>query len=400
MTAPGTPPESGAPHVGRSLWRAAAGFRIAALVYLAVVHARQHARYEHPGTAVAVLVACTVITAALVTLVLTGLPSRPRRVQAAVVAVDAVVTAGLTLGTVLVQYPADYGPGTIPTVTTVWAAGPLLEAAVVGGVVWGVVAAVGQFVASVFAHGTGGNQSLGDGTLGNGVILLLAGAGTGYAASVAERGQQRLLAAAAVEARIAERERLARDIHDGALQALALVQRRLREPVDDVERGRLADLAGRQEVAMRLLLTSNPTPTTGAGTDLLARLRPLGGTTVTVSGPATPVVLPSDVVDAVAAAVAAVLDNVDRHAGAGARAWVFVDDAAGGVSVSVRDDGVGTTPERLAEAAATGRIGVAGSVRGRVEAIGGRVEVLTAPGQGVEVTMHLPRARARATTAG
>ena len=151
----------------------------------------------------------------------------------------------------------------------------MLEAAVVGGVVWGVVAAVGQFLASVFAHGTGGNEALGDGTLANGAILVLAGAATGYAASIAERGQRELLAAASAAARIGERERLARDIHDGALQTLALLQRRLREPVSDDDRDRLAELAGRQEIAMRSLLTSAPAPPTGAGTDLLARLRPL-----------------------------------------------------------------------------------------------------------------------------
>ncbi|MHA3703055.1 MacS family sensor histidine kinase [Jatrophihabitans sp. YIM 134969] len=391
---PGRTPTAGAPDVRVSLWRAAAAFRLAALAYLVIVHVRQRDRLEHQGTGVAVLVLAAAVTAVLVALVLTGLPHRPRRIQAAVVTLDAVVTAALTLATVLVQRSSDYGPGNLPTVTTVWAAGPLLEAAVVGGVAWGVVAAVVQFLASVFAHGTGGNDSLGDGTLANGAILVLAGAATGYAASVAERGQDRLVAAAAAEAQVAERERLARDIHDGALQTLALLQRRLREPVPDADRAELAELAGRQEIAMRSLLTSGPAPTTGVGTDLLSRLRPLAGTTVTVSGPATPVVLPAEVVDDVVAAVAAALDNVARHAGEAARAWVFVDDDAADLTVSVRDDGVGTTPARLAEAATGGRIGVAGSVRGRIEALGGRVELCTAPGQGVEVTLHVPRERA------
>ena len=378
-----------------SLWRAAAGFRVASFAYLIAVHTRQRGRYEHPGVGVAVLVAAAAVTLAVVALVFTaGLATQSRRRQAVVVAVDVVVTAGLTLATVLVQAPADYGPGRIPTVTTVWAAGPLLEAAVVGGVAWGIGAALVQFVASVFAHGTGGNDSLGDGTLANGVILVLAATATGYAASIGQRGQERLLAAAAAEAGVAERERLARDIHDGALQTLALLQRRLRDPVDDAARSTLADLAGRQEVAMRSLLTSIPAPPTGAGTDLLARLRPLAGPTVTVSGPATPVVLPAAVVDDLVAAVGAALDNVARHAGAGAAAWVFVDAVADAVTIEIRDDGVGTTPERLTEAAASGRIGVAGSVRGRVEALGGRVEVTTAPGRGVELTLHVPRDRA------
>lgn len=395
--APSTAPSTAPPDVRVSLWRAALGFRLAALIYLVVVHLRLRERFDHPGTGVAVLVVAAAVTVALAALVVAGLPTWPRRVQAAVVAADVVVTALLTLATVLVQAPEDYGPGRIPTITTVWAAGPLLEAAIVGGAAWGVGAALVQFLASVFAHGTGNNDSIGDGTLANGAVLLLAALATGYAASIATRGQRRLLAAAAAEAQVAERERLARDIHDGALQALALLQRRLRDPVDDDERVRLAALAGEQEIAMRSLLTSAPPvhrDDDDAHADLLAALKPLAGATVTVSGPAAPVPLPAPVVDGLTAAVGAALDNVARHAGDGARAWVFVDAEPDVVTVTVRDDGAGTTPERLDDAAATGRLGVAGSVRGRVEALGGTVTITTAPGRGFAVELTVPRGSA------
>jgi signal transduction histidine kinase len=99
--------------------------------------------------------------------------------------------------------------------------------------------------------------------------------------------------------------------------------------------------------------------------------------------------VPRQVADEVAAAVASALDNVDKHAGPGARAWVLLEDDADGLTVSVRDDGAGFAPERLDEAAAAGRLGVAQSIRGRIRDLGGSVEITAAPGQGTEVEIRL-----------
>jgi signal transduction histidine kinase len=61
--------------------------------------------------------------------------------------------------------------------------------------------------------------------------------------------------------------------------------------------------------------------------------------------------------------------------------------------VTVRDEGPGIPPGRLAEAAAQGRLGLAQSVLGRVRDLGGTVEVVTAPGEGTEVELRVPRGR-------
>ena len=90
-----------------------------------------------------------------------------------------------------------------------------------------------------------------------------------------------------------------------------------------------------------------------------------------------------------AAAVAACLDNVRAHAGG--RAWVLVEDEGDAVVVTVRDDGPGIAPGRLEEAERQGRLGVARSVRGRVADLGGTVHVTSAPGQGTEVELRVPR---------
>ncbi|GAA4245674.1 ATP-binding protein [Dactylosporangium darangshiense] len=112
---------------------------------------------------------------------------------------------------------------------------------------------------------------------------------------------------------------------------------------------------------------------------------------VTIAAPATPVLLPSPVAAEVAAAVAAALDNVARHAGAGAKAWLLLEELDDTVTVTVRDDGRGIPEGRLAEAERAGRLGVAQSIRGRVRDLGGTVTVSSTPGSGTEVELHIPR---------
>ena len=59
--------------------------------------------------------------------------------------------------------------------------------------------------------------------------------------------------------------------------------------------------------------------------------------------------------------------------------------------MTVRDDGAGMAPGRLEEAAREGRLGVQASVRGRLADVGGSVVVHSAPGQGTEVELVLPK---------
>ena len=92
-------------------------------------------------------------------------------------------------------------------------------------------------------------------------------------------------------------------------------------------------------------------------------------------------------------AVRAALDNVERHAGPGASAWVLVEDEDDAVTVTVRDDGAGMPAGRLEAAEREGRLGVAASIRARVEDVGGTAVVVSAPGQGTEVELRVPRRR-------
>ncbi|MDG4826934.1 ATP-binding protein [Asanoa sp. WMMD1127] len=226
-------------------------------------------------------------------------------------------------------------------------------------------------------------------------VLLLAAAaaigGLGVAHHIAERWAERKRAELIrQEAAAAERDRLARPIHDGVLQVLALVQRQGAQL--GAGGSELAKLAGEQEVALRTLLTGGATAA-GPDRDLRATLTGLASPVVEVAAPAEPVVLPPEVVAELTAAVQAALDNVRRHAGPHARAWLLLEDEDDGVRVTVRDNGVGFDPARLPEAAGAGRLGVAQSMRGRITDLGGTTTIHSRPGEGAEVEFWVPRRR-------
>jgi signal transduction histidine kinase len=223
--------------------------------------------------------------------------------------------------------------------------------------------------------------------------MLLVGVGfvLGLAASASRRSAARLERALRAEAATAERERLARSIHDSVLQVLARVRQRGAELGG--EAAELARLAGEQEIALRALVSTAPEPesTVDGSADLGARLRLLATGRTQVSVPATAVRLPVAVATEVESVVREALANVAKHAGPDARAWVLLEDLGGEIVVSVRDDGVGFTPDRIDEAEREGRMGIARSMRGRAVELGGSIAVETAPGAGVEWELRVPR---------
>jgi signal transduction histidine kinase len=80
------------------------------------------------------------------------------------------------------------------------------------------------------------------------------------------------------------------------------------------------------------------------------------------------------------------LTNAAKH-GDARRIVVFADleEASGGLFVSVKDDGCGFDPGRITE-----RVGMSQSIRGRVEGVGGTVRFNSFPGDGAEVSIVVP----------
>ncbi|GAA0612938.1 DUF5931 domain-containing protein [Kutzneria viridogrisea] len=276
-----------------------------------------------------------------------------------------------------------------PLITTLWSSGPVVAGAVHGGRTWGIVFGCLVAASNLFPRGYF-DVYLAEDT----VLLIGAGLVVGIAADGARRSAERVRQALRAEAAAAERERLARSIHDGVLQVLARVRRRGLEVGG--EAAELAVLAGEQEIALRALIATGPVATTPDGeTDLRPRLQLLTTGRTQISVPPTQVLVPVSTATELDAAVREALSNVDKHAGEGARAWVLLEDLGGELVLSIRDDGGGIPEGRLAAAEAEGHLGVSQSIRGRVVDLGGTVDLTTGPGEGTEWELRVPVGRTK-----
>lgn len=215
---------------------------------------------------------------------------------------------------------------------------------------------------------------------------------------------------------LAERERLAREIHDTLTQGLAsivLVSRAAEDALVADDR----DLARRRLHTVRDTAAENLAESRrfvrdlrGDGGSLVeqldaavrgfARRQSDAGAPVAadlqVEG--TPVPLAEAVESALLRAVQSSLANVGQHAAA-TRCRVSVAYLDGEVTVDVADDGRGFDPDAPRRPVAGGRdddgtgestgVGLA-AVRERVAAVGGRMAVESAPGEGTVVGMTVP----------
>jgi signal transduction histidine kinase len=195
------------------LWRGLVVYRVVALAAAVVNLVRLGDGWARPTLGATVVALMVVWTAASSIRYL-------RRGDTGAAVVDLVVTAVATGSTVLVETPAQIAAGE-PVITTVWSAGPVLALAVALGWRGGLVGAV-VTVGVLF----GVRRTVDTDLLFDAQLLLVAGLAVGLAADTMRRSVEQLRAAAAREAATAERERLARGIHDGVLQVLALVRRR------------------------------------------------------------------------------------------------------------------------------------------------------------------------------
>ena len=222
--------------------------------------------------------------------------------------------------------------------TTLWATNATISAAILLGPIPGMLTGVVVMIASTVVKGFI-NYDLGrNATI---VIELAVGLAVGMAAQTARRAHAELERATRLAASLEERERLSRQVHDGAIQVLALVARRGREIGG--ETAQLAELAGEQERALRRLVSSADAEPRARRADRRRRaaaptgIRPGVGERARRPGAARRRRSPTSCVRRPANA----LDNVAAHAGPDARAYVLLEDLGDSVTVSIRDDGVG-----------------------------------------------------------
>ncbi|WP_369379599.1 MacS family sensor histidine kinase [Streptomyces sp. cg36] len=390
------------------LWRALTGYRVLTMIYAVLVFGSEYGDFERPWIGVAFLSVLGVWTLATLPRVASAASCTKRFLVA-----DLVIALTGILLTPLANADARLVNG--PTLPTIWTAGSVLAFAIKGGWRWAAFASSLVAVANLVERGTPTRD-----TLHNVLLVCIASIAIGYVVEVARASEATLARALEIEAATRERERLARDIHDSVLQVLAMVQRR--GTALGGEAAELGRMAGEQEVALRTLVSSGLVPAThasedpalgafvrtvddeddrGGGADpaeldLRTLLAPHAGSRVSLAEPGAPVLLPPPAARELAAAVSAALDNVRRHAGESAQAWILVEDWGDEVVVTVRDDGPGIPEGRLAQAEGEGRLGVALSIRGRLRDLGGTAELISVPGQGTEVELKVPRGKAKA----
>ncbi|MET8979750.1 DUF5931 domain-containing protein [Streptomyces sp. NPDC004539] len=391
--------------VEQPLWRALSGYRVLTMLYAVGLFISNYDDFDRPEVAFAYYPLLCIWTLATLPRVASAANCTKRFLTA-----DLTIAVGGILLTPLAVTDATIDAGG-PTLPSIWTAGSVLAFAIKGGWRWAAFASTPVAVANLVERGTPAHD-----TVHNVILVWVASIAIGYVVEVARASERTLARALEIEAATRERERLARDIHDSVLQVLAMVQRR--GAVIGGEAAELGRMAGEQEVALRTLVSGGLTPVSRVSEDLAegavvrlmeepeeddgdgpVDLRTLlaryAAARVSLAEPGAPVVLPPAAARELAAAVGAALDNVRRHAGDGAQAWILVEDEPDEVIVTVRDDGPGIPEGRLVQAEGEGRLGVAQSIRGRLRDLGGRAELVSTPGQGTEVELTVPKKGSR-----
>ncbi|NLG55901.1 MAG: ATP-binding protein [Rhodococcus sp.] len=366
------------------LWQAAMAFRLITLLYAISYHIASVPFYTYQTLSwmvVAVMAAWSVASAVLL--------SRGSIPRYQVVIADQVVAVVSMCMTRVVAPPEWYTEHqTMPT--TLWVANAVLSAAVLGGPWLGISSATLMAGVSAVVRDQINWDLWRDATA---PVLWSVGLAMGMATLTSRRAQAQLERALTLAAAADERERLAREVHDGVLQVLALVSRRGHEIGGAAKE--LAEMASEQETALRTLISGIREPVDAGGDiDIRQNLATRGSARVSVAMPAEPVMLARSRAKELTAVVDTALSNFERHAGDGAKAYVLLEDLGEILVVTVRDDGVGIPAGRLQQAEAEGRMGVSKSILGRVEVLGGTAHLETQPGQGTEWEIQVPKGTA------
>ena len=176
-----------------------------------------------------------------------------------------------------------------------------------------------------------------------------------------------------------ERADIAAHLHDSVLQTLALIQRNATQPRE------VARLARSQERELRTKLYGTGVPTGRFAAALQGAAAEVEDTyAVTVD---VVVVGDHDLdarLDALVAASREALVNAAKHAQV-TSVSVYAELTDTSASVFVRDRGAGFDPDRIDES----RLGIRGSIVGRLQRQHGTATIRSSPGQGTEVQLRV-----------
>ncbi|MFA9443852.1 sensor histidine kinase [Egicoccus sp. AB-alg6-2] len=374
----------------QTVLRGLAGFRWAAWCWMAIVLVLARRALDHPVAAVLLVGAALGITIWVTRL----LRRDPGRLCApAVVGSEVGVALALQLADGFVYRASHVFSGEQP-LGVAWPIASVLAAGVafgpVTGAVTGVVMGAGRAVSSLLHAPAPATEVVLLGLepvqllslLTTTVMYALAGGAGGHAMRLIRASELRMTTAERQLAESRAREDVARRLHDGVLQTLALVERRSDDP-------RLVALAREQDHDLRRFLFGLPdvSATATLEQDLRAaalRFEQTFDGRVEVLVPDDLPAVPDQVHAALVGAVGEALTNAGKH-GRAERVVVYLEPDGDGVFCSVRDDGTGFDPAQVDEG-----VGLTRSVRGRIDEVGGRVEVDAIPGHGTEIRLRVP----------
>jgi len=247
-------------------------------------------------------------------------------------------------------------------------------------------------------------QAIDDRTLGTQLYVIVAAVTTLFLSAVVgerERGTHLLAAAKEHEGdrAVAERHRIARDLHDSVSQSLfsALLETRAAQKALDYERpleiGRtlaaIGDLIRSAQSEMRALIYELGRDPVEHGlvpalTELAHAVSNREHVSIELRAPSEPLRISSKAQAELYAIVREALANVAKHAVA-SEAWIRIGEAGDRVVLEIGDDGVGFEVDSERE----GHFGLA-SMRSRALEIGGSFTIASGMGRGTLVHVEAP----------
>ncbi|MDO9407239.1 sensor histidine kinase [Patulibacter sp.] len=191
-----------------------------------------------------------------------------------------------------------------------------------------------------------------------------------------------------------ERERLAVQLHDGPLQTIISARQDLVDHLDGDPDALEIGISTLDESIVSLReVTTDVFPDQDGGSVVREQLRSIAGAWESRGDFEVRVVVDDEVGarsdPMLVGMVAELVGNAAKHA---SPSIVLVDlrGTGDGVALKVTDDGTGMTRADRLHAEETGHIGLR-SLNRRIQAVGGRLQIRSAPGRGTSVRVLLPR---------
>ena len=189
-----------------------------------------------------------------------------------------------------------------------------------------------------------------------------------------------------------ERRRLEHDLHDGAQAQLVAIQIRLALVRELTDPAQIAEQIAATQEDLETALEELRSLAHGIYPATLRDLGPAGALHSLALNSSSPVKVIDDwrgrSSDATEAAIyfcaREAIQNTAKHAGPGAKTIVRLKHGERGIELTVSDDGAG-----MAQGAYTDGMGITG-MQDRIESVGGRFELVSAPGRGTSVRATIP----------